>query len=191
MVMQNKIIFEKILGDICYEELKVKKICFYTIILNLILSIAFISHTYKNGIGFIITLIIVQFFIVKYIIKYKKTRLQELDYSKQLFINENAEIKEEIKTGEFNSQKEYILMKSYFIDLSRKNIVKFADIKSIKLKFFAITTIPSFFEKNKSGQFILVNTKDNHKINILNWSFNRPFAEDSSVYDIFVEKTKK
>lgn len=131
------------------------------------------------------------FFAIRYILKYKKTRLQELRYSRQLFIDNNAEIKEEIKTGEFNSQKEYVLMKSYFIDLSRKNIVKFDDIESIKLKFFAITIIPWFFEKYKSGQFILVSTKDNYKINILNWSFNRAFSEDGSVYEIFVEKTKK
>lgn len=190
MEMKNEKIFENFLNDICYEELKIKKWNLYLIIFYLIISIIFISRAYKNGIAFILTFIIVVYFMIKHIIKSKKARLQELYYSKQLFIDNNAEIKEELKNGEFNPQKEYVLTKNYFIDLSRKNIVKFADIESIKLKFF-VTIMPFFIEKNQWGQFVLVNTKDNHKINILNWSFDRPFSEDSSVYDIFVEKTKK
>ncbi len=41
------------------------------------------------------------------------------------------------------------------------------------------------------SQFINITTKDGKKINILNWSFSNRYPEDSEIYDIFVEKTKK
>ena len=82
-----------------------------------------------------------------------------------------------------------MLTENFYIDYARKNIVKFDEIDNIKLKFsFSLVPIIDCCGLN---QFISIRTKDNKKINILNWSFSHWYPEDGEIYDIFVNKIKK
>lgn len=135
--MDNKNnIIDTLIQDICYEEIKIKKYSLYVILLYIICSIFFLSSAYKSGIAFIIFFLIILSIAIRHIWKYKKRRIKELEYSKTVLLKDENKIKEEISKGELNTQKEYLVTESYYIDLSRKNIIRFDDIESPKLKFY-------------------------------------------------------
>jgi len=90
---------------------------------------------------------------------------------------------------DLKTRRKYMLTENFYIDYARKNIVKFDEIDNIKLKFsFSLVSIIDCYGLN---QFISITTKDNKKINILNWSFSHWYPEDGEIYDIFVNKIKK
>ncbi len=182
-------IVDTLLESICLEEYNIKKNSLYLVFADIIISIFFLNNSYKNGFVFILVYLFFVFISIKAILNKKKERLKELNYSKNTLLLNESLINEEFKNGKFNSERNYLLMDHFYIDYNRKNVVKFDEIDNVDLRL-SISYVP-YIENIGLNSFVLLTTKDNHKINILNWSFARWYPEDSEVYDIFVEKTKK
>ncbi len=181
-------IIDNLLQNICLEESTIKKNSIFWVIIIIFMAILFLSGSYKNGVFFVFIFVSMILVLIRYILNKKKERIEELEYSKNLLLND-ALLKVEIENGITNTRRKYMLTENFYIDYARKNIVKFDEIDNIKLKFsFSLVPIIDCCGLN---QFISIRTKDNKKINILNWSFSHWYPEDGEIYDIFVNKIKK
>lgn len=170
------------------EEITIKKNSIYLLTLIIIMSILFLISSYKNGLTFILIFVIALFLLIKSILKKQKERIEELKYSKNLLINDKL-LREEVKNCTTNTKRGYLLTENFYIDCNRKNVIKFEEIDNIKLKF-SFSFIPIIGNYGLS-QYILVTTKDNKKIHILNWSLSHWYPENGEIYDIFDKKTNK
>ncbi len=183
----NKEFYEKLLELINLEEKEVKKNSFYIFIITTFLSILFWFNIYH--IGIFINLLYIGMIVVleTQILKDRKERVCELKYSKNILKN-NTQLKEELASGKLNSKRGYLLTENFFLDFNRKNVIKFDEIKKVKLKF-SFSFIP-FSKLYGLSQYVSIITYNNIEIKVLNWSFNHLYPEDSEIYDIFLEKTK-
>lgn len=184
----NNNVCDSLLGEICIEEYNVKKNSLYLVIFYIVSSIFFLGGSYKNGIAFVLTYLIILYLFIKSILKKKRERIEELNYSKKIILLNESVLNEEFEKGKFNSERNYLLMEHFYIDYNRKNVVKFDEIDNIDVKL-SISYVP-FIDNYGLNSYVLITTKDNHKIKILNWSWARWYPEDSEVYDIFVNITK-
>lgn len=180
--------YDELISNISIEQIKIKR-NFNYYILYLIIAITFFFVEYYKTISlFIIFILLISYFLIKKLFNIKKERMIELDISKK-YLLEDEELRNELNNGKLNSLRKFLLTEKFYVDLSRYVIIKFEDIQSMKLKL-SLGFLP-FTEKYGLRSFIVIKTKDNQKLKILNWSLNNRFPEDGEIYDIFATKTGK
>lgn len=148
--------------------------------------IIFVSNSYKNGIRFlIVTTTIVVIFLIFYIKRYIFF-IKKFKYIDNLLEKDIKELSEELEYAEYNKEKEFILLKNYYIDTQNISIIKFNDV----IQLYKKTKLESFPPCYGLNQYVCLIMSDSTKINVINWSFSRFGPEDDLVYDIFKERCK-
>lgn len=181
----NKEFYENFLEVINLEEKEVQKNSIYMTIITIFPAILFWTHIYHSGIFVNLLYIGMVIILEGQILKNKKERLTELKYSRDV-LKDNDQLKNELPSGKLNSERGYLVTENFYVDFNRNNVIKFKDIKRIKLKF-SFSFIP-FSKLYGLSQYVYIITDRNVAIKVLNWSFSHHYPEDSEIYDIFVKK---
>ena len=105
---------------------------------------------------------------------------KRVKYMESLLKNDIQPISIEIKDAIYNSQKESIQLKNYYIDIKNCTFVKYTDVINI-LKKMSLNILPPNYGLI---QYIRLNTKQNVELDVINWSFSRLFPEDDEIYNI-------